>query len=105
MATQIIPARLSFPRWHNSCDRCDVEVTNAFGPTRKCMSHREDAAGMFTYVLCANCSTEVENKRPSTRENAYRRALVRHAAKYSADYARFVASWFGVRLTKRLLEA
>ncbi|MDR6992479.1 hypothetical protein J2X52_002596 [Luteimonas sp. 3794] len=60
---------------------------------------------MFTCVLCANCSTEVEGKRPPARENAYRRALVRHAAKYSPDYARFVASWYGVRLTKRLLEA
>lgn len=105
MATKIVPLQLLFSGRHNTCDRCDVEVSYATnGPTRKCVSHRENVAGMFTYVLCAGCSGELHSKRASVREGAYRKAMVRHAAKYSRAYARFIAAWYGIRPTRRLVE-
>lgn len=104
MASKILPLRAYFPRYHQTCDRCDVEVDYGRGPRHKCQTHRETSAGMFSYVLCGACSDEVRKKRPAVRENAYRKAMVRHAAKYSPHYARFIAAWYGCRLTKKMLQ-
>ena len=105
MATKTLPLRVFHPRYHQTCDRCDVEVDYGHGPRHKCEAHRETAAGMFSYVLCGSCSEDLGNKRKSVRENACRSAMVRHAAKYSAEYARFIASWYGMRPLRRLVEA
>lgn len=105
MANKILPLRAYFHSHHQTCDRCDVEVDYGHGPRHKCQTHRETAAGMFSYVLCAECSDLVKKKRKSVRENAYRRAMVRHAAKYSTNYAKFIASWYGMRPLRHLVEA
>jgi hypothetical protein len=103
MASKSLPISFQHPRYHSTCDRCGVDVGYSPGnPMHRCTAHRETAAGMFTYVFCAACSMSVEKKRPITREREYRKAMIRHAAKYSQDFARFIAHWYGIRAGKIL---
>ncbi|MFK2876862.1 hypothetical protein [Rhodanobacter hydrolyticus] len=93
MATTIVPLRSIYPRWHRFCDHC----SNEFEGQQLFFNHRENAAGGFTWALCRDCISALNSKRKSVRENAYKRAMVRHAARYSEEFCQFVAQWYGVR--------
>lgn len=86
--------RGDFPRYHNHCDRCGCEVHYSEGNRGEV----ETAAGSFAYRVCGPCGIKLERMAKPARERAKARAMAKHAARYSPDFGRFVASWVGVQL-------
>jgi hypothetical protein len=97
-AAAVVELRDSFPRFHNVCDSCGCAVTYEGGYSR---SYRETPAGMFSRWACPSCARKLYKMSRPRRDRAERRAMVRHAARYSPDFARFVAQWYGVPATDR----
>ncbi|MGJ4804435.1 hypothetical protein [Luteimonas sp. SDU82] len=95
-----IALRDQFPRFHNFCDSCGCAVTYESGYSR---TARETPAGGFARCACADCERKLGKMSRPRRERAERRAMVRHAARYSPDFARFVADWYGIAATAELV--
>lgn len=91
-----IALRDRFPRFHNFCDSCGRAVTYEGGYSR---TQRETPAGSFSRCACPACERKLGKMSQPRRDRAERRAMVRHAARYSPDFARFVARWYGVPAT------
>jgi hypothetical protein len=87
------PLRESFPRHHRHCDRCGCAVSYA---TKFRAGSVETAACEFHYVLCIACGAAMDELDDAERQEAMRPVLVRHAAHYSAEFAEFVARWYGL---------
>lgn len=102
MATQIVPLRESFPRYHATCDRCDCTIHYGDRSTR---TERETPAGSFKFHLCGSCVDNLQKMNHARRYQAETRAVIRHAQKYSAAFAQFLSDWYGVRPSTSVKEA
>ena len=96
--TTVTPLSVNFPRHHQVCDHCGKPASWHLSEAAR--RERQTAAGTFPYQTCNACVDKIEGMARGRREAAYTRAIVRHAAHYSADYGRFVASWLGVSLPR-----
>ena len=79
-------------RFPTFCDRCD-SVLELY---RYVSFERETVAGSFKYSLCHDCYRKLQKSNKQARNRAYVGAMVKRAARYSPDYAAFVATWFGM---------
>jgi len=86
------PLRDNFPRLHLFCDRCDAPL----GGLRESGSI-ETPAGCFRYAFCDKCCDARRKMSKTARAVTNKRALVRHAMRYSPQFGSFVADWFGVK--------
>lgn len=95
MAARSVPLQDNFPRTHRFCDRCDEPLIGQFA-----QGEIETAAGCFKYALCSRCCDAKRKMSKAAQSSVMRRALVRHAARYSEQFGAFVAAWYGVKLSR-----
>ena len=95
-----VPAlRDQFGRYPNHCDHCGAE----FAYLNLHTAEWDTAAGSFKYALCGGCCDAMRRMSNVRQHKAKMNAIIRHAARYSVQFARFIADWYGMRRMPREL--